>query len=162
MATIADLLSPSSKENLMSTIKRGDVVRMRLTEEEGITPKNEGDSSRNKYFIVLGKTADGQIIGFVVINTNINVNLSEVLKRLHYPLTAEKYPYLEKTRYVYCGALKQISLSNFSNRHCSIFGTIDEGDLQLITNALASSPIESKKKLRKFGLLVGNKKSRGE
>lgn len=153
MATLNDLLSSDSKQNLMSTIKRGDIVRMKLTEKEGIRPKNEGDDARNKYFIVLGKTTDGKIIGFVVINTNINKTLSPILAQLHYPLLPNKYPFLEKRRYVYCGEFKQISLSDFSNRRCEIFGTIEEEDLLLITKALISSPIEDKKRLKRFGLI---------
>ena len=48
MAKLAELLSGSSKQSLLSTIQRGDVIRMKLTPEEGVTPKNEGDDSRNK------------------------------------------------------------------------------------------------------------------
>lgn len=137
----------------MSVIKRGDVIRMRLTRKEGVTPKNDCDDARNKYFIVLGKTADGKLIGFVLINTNINSNLSAVLKDLHYPLHPDKYPFLEKTRYVYCGQLKQICLTDFSERQFHIFGSIEEEDILLIIDALSSSPIEEKKNLKKFGLL---------
>ena len=81
MARLTELLTGSSKQNLLSTIDRGDVIRMKLTPEEGITPKNEGDDSRNKYFIVLGKTNDGKLIGFVVINSQINQNLSLPLQQ---------------------------------------------------------------------------------
>ena len=74
MTTLGELLSDNSKQNLLSTIQRGDVIRMEMTPKEGVKPKNEGDESRNKYFIVLGKTDDGKLIGFVLINTNINQN----------------------------------------------------------------------------------------
>lgn len=136
----------------MSTIKCGDIVRMELTQKEGITPKNTGDKARNKYFIVLGKTTDGKIIGFVVINTNINNNLSDILQQLHYPLSSDRYPFLEKTRYAYCGEVKQICFTDFSDRQCSIFGKIEDEDLKLIKEALLSSPIAEEKMLKKFGL----------
>ena len=47
---------------------------MRLTPKEGIIPKNKGDNDRDKYFIIVGKTANNALIGFVVINSNINTN----------------------------------------------------------------------------------------
>ena len=154
MAKLAELLTGSSKQNLLSTIDRGDVIRMKLTPEEGITPKNEGDDSRNKYFIVLGKTSDGKLIGFVVINSQINQNLSLPLQRQHRPISASKYSFLQQDRFVDCGELKEITLDNFTDRYkCQSFGKIDEEDLQLITQAVITSPKETKKNLRKFGLI---------
>lgn len=154
MAKLAELLSGSSKQNLLSTIERGDVIRLKLTPDEGITPKKEGDDSRNKYFIVLGKTSDGKLIGFVVINSQINKNLSEPLQQLHYPLAVSKYAFLLKNRYADCGELKEISLDNFADRYnCQSFGKIDEEDLRLITEAVKTSQKETKKHLRKFGLI---------
>lgn len=43
MATLGELLSDDSKQHLLSTIQRGDVIRMEMTPEEGVKPKNEGD-----------------------------------------------------------------------------------------------------------------------
>lgn len=154
MASFGDLLSQASKENLMQVIGRGDVVRMKLTKEEGITPKNPGDVDRNKYFIVLGKTADGHLIGFVVINSNINERLSPKLQALHYPISPAKYPFLGKTRFVFCGDLKEISSDVFANRYkCESFGRIEEEDLTLIVEAVVQSGNVSPKRLRKFGLI---------
>lgn len=153
MATLEELLSSGSKQNLLSTIQRGDVIRMEMTPKEGVKPKNEGDKSRNKYFIVLGKTDDGKLIGFVLINTNINQNLSFALKNLHYPLAVSKYPFLKKNRFVDCAQLKEITLDNFTGRYqCQSFGRIDDDDLAYITEAVVSSPLETTKHLRKFGL----------
>ena len=46
MATLEDLLSERAKQNLMQIIDKGDVIRMKLTEAEGITPKNSGDTEK--------------------------------------------------------------------------------------------------------------------
>ena len=153
MATLGDLLSSDSKLNLLSTIQRGDVIRMEMTPEEGVKPKNEGDESRNKYFIVLGKTEDGNLIGFVLINTNINQNLSFALKKLHYPLAVSKYPFLQKNRFVDCAQLKEITLENFTSRYkYQSFGRIDDDDLTYITEDVASSQLATTKHLKRFGL----------
>lgn len=154
MVLLKDLLSQQSKENLMQTVGRGDVIRMKLTEAEGITPKNPGDTDRNKYFIVLGKTADGHLIGFVVINTRINEHLSPKLKELHYPISASKYPFLGINRFVFCGDLKEISSDVFSSRYqCESFGKMADDDMELIVNAVIQSGNVSPKRLRKFGLI---------
>ncbi len=52
MSTLEDLLSDKSKQSLLSVVEKGDIIRMELTIEEGVVPKNEGDESRNKYFVV--------------------------------------------------------------------------------------------------------------
>ena len=44
----------SSKLKGMS-IQQGSVFRMTLFPKDGVTPKNEGDKSRTKYFVVIGK-----------------------------------------------------------------------------------------------------------
>lgn len=148
MPSLADLISPLSRKDLLSTIQPGDIFRIRLTIEEGITPKNKDDSSRNKYFIVIGKTKDKKVIGFVVINSCINQNLSIQLQQLHYPLRAVKYSFLDHDSYVYCGDLKEITINHFFERTCQSCGTIDNEDLKYITEKVIFSPIETKKHLR--------------
>lgn len=56
-------------------VKVGDVYEMTMTEANGIKPKG-GDSSRDKYFIVLGFDSNGTAYGDVIINSRINRNLS--------------------------------------------------------------------------------------
>lgn len=154
MVLLKDLLSRESRDNLIRSIDKGDVIRMKLTEAEGITPKNPGDTDRNKYFVVLGKTPDGNLIGFVVINTRVNDKLSPKLKALHYPISSSKYPFLEINRYVFCGDLKEISLEVFAHRYkCESFGKIEDDDMDLIVEAVIQSGNVSPKRLRKFGLL---------
>jgi len=153
MASLGDLLSQSSKQSLFYTIQPGGIFRMKLTTEEGIIPKEKDDDYRIKYFIVIGKTKDKKVIGFVVINSCINQNLSIQLQQLHYPLRVAKYSFLDHDSYVCCGELKEITISHFSERTCQSCGTIDKEDLEYITEAVITSPIETKKHLRKFGLI---------
>ena len=40
------------------SITPGSVFRMILFPKDGVTPKNEGDKSRTKYFVVIGKDKD--------------------------------------------------------------------------------------------------------
>lgn len=154
MVSFKELLSAKAAAALVSLVDCGDIVRLKLTEAEGVTPKNDGDTDRNKYFVVLGKTSDGKAIGFVLINSHINKNLSEEVKLLHYPISKSKYPFLDHDSFIFCGQLKEISLAAFADRYKSqTFGKLSDDDLELVVQAVVSSPSESKKHLRKFGLI---------
>ena len=146
-ASIADILSNKEKSQLvLPNINKGDVFKMRLTPKEGIIPKNKGDNDRDKYFIVVGQTANNALIGFVVINSNINTNISKELQDLHYPINISDYPFLRKN--------KEITADNFIGRYegegrC---GKLTNEDLELIIGALKSSPLVTTKQLKRFSL----------
>lgn len=136
------------------TVNPGDIYRMRLTDKEGVKPKNSGDTSRNKYFVVVGTTTDGSIIGVVLINTEINRNISQSLKDSHYRIKAEDYPFLGKDRYLCCGELKSIASSVFFSRFREgVVGTLKEEHLEVVKALLISSDNVSAALLRRFGLL---------
>lgn len=74
--TFEDLLPQETVERmLLSRVSVGEVFRMHLGKEENIKGKNPGDDGRNKYFVVLGHDLDGNAIGVVIIDTEINPNL---------------------------------------------------------------------------------------
>lgn len=87
-ASIADILSNKEKSQLvLPNINKGDVFKMRLTPKEGIIPKNKGDNDRDKYFIVVGQTANNALIGFVVqyFERTTGSALSNKYQRLSFP-----------------------------------------------------------------------------
>ena len=68
---------------LLDTVEEGEVYRLCLTKGEGIIPKNKGDEGRKKFFVVVGKDQEGNAIGFVLINSEINKNdLVEIKKAI--------------------------------------------------------------------------------
>lgn len=155
MATIGESLTDIQKENILeNSLEIGDVYRLKLTEEEGITPKNPEDNSRNKFLIIIGKDKEGNAIGFVVINSNINSKLPDKIKDLHYPIQASKYSFLKKNSFVNCASLKIIKKETFSNLfdYSKRKGKINTDDMECIIGALCSSPIVEPKLLKRFGL----------
>ena len=75
MIKISDFINEDDLSRLAShTVRVGDVYEITMTEANGIKPK-KGDSSRDKYFVVLGFDANGIAYGGVVINSMINKNL---------------------------------------------------------------------------------------
>ncbi|OFO52344.1 hypothetical protein HMPREF3027_06730 [Porphyromonas sp. HMSC077F02] len=155
MASFMDILSSESKQQFSSIINIGDILAAELTPKEGVTPKEENQESRYKYFVVVGKTEDGSAIGFLLINSKINSKLSQELKGLHYPLQKSKYDFLAYDSHVYCGEIKKIDVVNLvSKKNFKSFGRIEEEDLELIKKAVISSPIVSKKELIRYGLVL--------
>lgn len=155
MATIADLLTNTQKSDIIErSLNIGDVYRMKLTEEEGITPKAPEDSSRNKYFIIVGKDNVGNAIGFVVINSDINTKLPSTIKDLQYPISVSKYTFLKKNSFVNCGDLKVIKKEKFSSLfdYSKKQGMIQADDMEYIIGALQTSTIIEPKLLKRFGL----------
>jgi len=157
MVSFEDLLSEKSKGDLITqSIKEGNVFRMHLSKEEGVIGKSGCDDGRNKYFVVIGRDIQGNAIGFVLIDTQINPNLPECRKLLHYTLSANKYPFLNgKNRFVDCSDFKVISHERFVSLFGSetIKGKIDAEDLELIKGAIVSYENVSAKLLKRFGLL---------
>lgn len=152
MPSLRDLINPKAKEKLVP-IDIGGVYRIRLTKEDGIIPK-DGDDSRNKYFIIIGIDEDSNIIGHVVINTNINHNLPQVLRDLQYPINCSKYDFLEdKSRYVDCSDIKQIAKHKFLNLYQGKSGNIEDEDLKHIKDAVKSSPKVALKLLKRFNIV---------
>lgn len=152
MPSLRDLLNPKTKEKLVS-IDIGGIYRIKLTKEDGITPK-DGDNSRNKYFIVIGIDEDSNVIGHVIINTNINHGLSQILRDLQYPINCAKYSFLEdKSRYVDCSDIKQIAKHKFLNLYQGKSGDIEDEDLEYIKNAVKCSPKVTPKLLKRFNII---------
>lgn len=157
MANLKDLLSIESIENLAaSQAVEGSVFRMHLGKEEGIIDKKPGDNGRNKYFVVLGHDAEGNAIGFVLVDTNINQNLPKKRQDAHYKLLAKDNAFLSGVdRYVDCSDFKVISKKRFAE----LFGeekskgTVDAASLTAIKQMTSSYEDASPKLLKRFGLI---------
>lgn len=157
MGSIADWLSGKQKERLVSSsLSEGEVFRMHLGDEENVKGKNSGDDGRNKYFIIIGHDSEGNAIGFVLIDTQINPYLPDKRKDMHYPLSAKKYTFLEGiNRFVDCSDFKIISNKKFTELFGkdSLKGRIQADNLSYIKTAVAEYEDASPKLLKRFGLI---------
>jgi len=157
MGTLADILSEKNrKELILSSVSEGDVFRMHLGKDEDVKGKEKSDDGRNKYFILLGQDSEGNALGFVLIDSEINPYLPPRRKELHYPLSASKYLFLNgKSRFVDCSDFKVISHKRFTE----LFGAdkskgrIETEDLFYIKQAVVSYEDASPKLLKRFGLI---------
>lgn len=130
-------------------VSKGDTFLMQMNADNGIIPK-PGDSSRNKYFIVLGKLKDGSIFGGVIINSIINQNIPAGRQRLLMPIKCSKYAFLEHDSYVDCSSLKTAKPEKYNKWQYK--GKVSDEDVDLITGTLSESDYEDKAKLKMFGI----------
>lgn len=158
MVKLGDILSCDKNERLiLSSVSEGDVFRMHLDKEEHVQGKKTKDDGRNKYFILIGKDKEGNAIGFVLINSQINPYLPTKRQLLHYPLSAQKYNFLEgKNRFVDCSDFKIISQKKFSELFDGnkIKGRIMQEDIDIIRATIADYEDASPKMLKRFGLIT--------
>ncbi len=150
MTKLSDILDENSvKAIAKESIKIGNVYRIKMDEKNGIKPK-AGDSSRNKYFIVLGFDSEGNAYGGVIINSNINQKIPQSMKDCHIPVKCSKYGFLDHDSFVDCSKLKTARIEKFGK--WQFLGIFSLEDVQLITATIKESPNETKEHLALFGL----------
>lgn len=148
MMDLGDL--PEFKELAISV---GSVFKMELTKAEGVSPKNPGESSRVKYFVVVGIDDDRVAVASLVINSKINSNLFWRIADYQYMITSSEYDFLSKAEsYVNCYDIKQISVSKISQK-AEYVGFFLTEDLNEILGIVRSSPANKAAVLKKFHLL---------
>jgi hypothetical protein len=151
MTTIGELLGEKADDIARDSISIGDVHILPLSRTEGITPKN-GEATRNKFFIVLGFDADGNIIGGIVINSNVNQHLSTSITDYLMPISKEQLPFLNHNSFVNCSHLVTVKREKFNKS--TLRGQIaDKELLNLIVATVIESPYSNKQQLIEFGII---------
>lgn len=135
------------------SIEVGSVFKMTLYPQDGVTPKNEGESSRDKYFVIIGKTTDGIVVGSLLINTNINDNLKDVIGPYQHCIHPDQYDFLNgKDRYIDCYRIKELTFERLLKDGIYI-GQIETDDIAEATKLAKVSPVNNRHTLKKFSLL---------
>lgn len=151
MTSIGDLLGAQADRLCRDNINVGDVHFLNLDRRNGITPKN-GAGSRDKFFVVLGFDGEGNVIGGVVINSNINYNLPSVITDYYLPIKAARFPFLKYDSFVNCSKIIVAKRSKFNKD--TYRGTISDAEtIELIVNTVRESPTVSKKQLEELGIV---------
>lgn len=153
MTSIGDILGEKADLLAREVIGIGDVHILPLTSKEGITPK-DGQSSRNKYLIVLGFDNDGNMIGGVVVNSNINYNLPSSITDYLMPVTVHQCPFLHYDSFINCSHLVVVKKGKFNSR--TFVGKIEDEELMsMIVGTITESPQVNKQQLKEFGIVKG-------
>lgn len=150
MTKLFDLLNNDSIKSItQKSIEIGNVYRIQMDKSNGITPK-PGDTSRNKFFVVLGFDEEGNIYGGVIINSNINQRVPDSVKDWQMPIKQSKYKFLDYDSFVDCSKLKCTSIDKFGK--WQFLDTILQEDIELIIGTIKESPNETPEHLALFGL----------
>jgi hypothetical protein len=141
-----------------SNLKIGAVLKMPLAEDDGITPKNE--EKRLKFFIIVGFTATGDIIGVVIVNKNINkYYYTHELYQHHYPLEVTKYRgVFTRNCFANCTEIKPLPRQRVLNE-ATYIGKIHDDDFELIYELLANSDIITQKNKKEYGIIPAEKET---
>lgn len=135
------------------SIQPGSVFRMTLFPKDGVTQKNEGDKSRTKYFVVIGKDDESLLVGSLLINSDVNINLVRVIAPYQHCIYPEDYAFLgDKYRFIDCYRIKELSFERIVEDGDYI-GTISSIDLNKAIELANASPVNKPLTLKKFGIL---------
>ena len=148
---LGDILGDVGDKLAQDNIKVGNVYLINLDQQNGITPKN-GDLTRDKFFIVLGFDQEGNVIGGLVINSNINYNLPSNVTDYQLPIKVEQCPFLKHNSFVNCSKIIVANKTKFTKK--TYRGEITDPELlNLIINTVKDSPTVNTKQLKIFGLI---------
>lgn len=151
MINFGDLLGDLADELTQNCINIGDVHLLNLDQNNGITPKS-GDTTRNKFFIVLGFDNDGNVIGGLVINSKINYKLPPSVTDYQLPVSVQQFPFLEHNSFINCSKIIVAKRSKFNKT--TYRGEISDTEMmELIINTVKESPTVNKMQLKEFGIV---------
>lgn len=151
MTNFGDLLGDMADELAQNSINIGDVHLLNLDQNNGITPKS-GNTTRNKFFIVLGFDNDGNVIGGLVINSKINYKLPPSVTDYQLPVSVEQFPFLEHNSFINCSKIIVAKRSKFNKT--TYRGEISDTEMmELIINTVKESPTVNKMQLKEFGIV---------
>ena len=150
MTNIGDIIGSAADSLLRSNISIGEVHLLNLDPSNGITPKG-GDTTRDKYFIILGFDDKGYVIGGLVINSKINYHLPPAVTDYQLPISVAQCPFLRHDSFVNCSKIIVAKREKF-NRHTYRGEISDAHLLRLIIDTVKESPTVNKKHLKAFGI----------
>lgn len=134
-----------------SEVKKGDVFRITLNQANGIIPK-PGDSSRDKYFVVLGFDNDGNVYGGVIFNSYINLKLPPFVQAMQYPIKKDAYDFLSHDSYIDCSSIKVVK--KLKLLRSLYLGHLRKDDLDMLYDKVSTNSRISKIELRRFGISI--------
>ena len=134
------------------SIQPGSVFVMTLFPKDGITLKNEGDVSRTKYFVVIGKDEDSILVGSLLINSDVNINMIHAIAPYQHCIYPKDYSFLgNKYRYIDCYRIKELQVDQIIESG-EYIGAISKVDMDRAIDLANASPVNKPLTLKKFGV----------
>lgn len=135
------------------SVEVGSIFRMTLRPEDGVTPKNTGDTSRTKYFAVIGIEANRVMVASLLVNSRINDRLFNIIAPYQHRILPEDYPFMTKDESFFdCYRIKEIPMERILSDG-EYIGLVTAEDLEAITALTSKSPANARIILEKYNLL---------
>lgn len=142
-------LSSFPEELKSSAIKRGAVLKMEMSREDGITPKHGNE--KLKRFVILSVDADKLVAASLIINSRINDNLFFKIGPYQHQVHSSDYDFLDHDSFVDGYTLHEFRTERILSE-ATYLGTLKEDDIQESVDHLIDSGNVKPFILKKYGL----------
>ncbi len=153
LARLKAVLCEAEKIDI-SSVCIGDIIYVPLDESDGLTLK-EGYSTRRKYIVIIGFTAEGVAIGALLINSKIDSSKrSQEFLECQYPLLRRYYPaILDYDSWLDCSDIFELSSIKIAQRNGLLKGRLTEDDRERVMTFLKETDVIDNITKRRFGLI---------
>lgn len=142
-------LSSFPEELKSSAIKRGAVLKMEMSREDGITPKHGNE--KLKRFVILSVDADKLVAASLIINSNINDNLFFKIGPYQHLVYSSDYDFLDHDSFVDGYTLHEFRTERILSE-ATYLGCLEEDDVQESVDHLIDSGNVKPIVLKRYGL----------
>jgi len=136
-----------------ASFSTGKVLKMSLTEDDGIILKNKA-IQRPKYFVVVGQDIENGLIGSLLINSNVNKNVinTKTLLDCQFPLQKKDYDFLQYDSYLDCSELFELDKIKILQKGMEV-GELTSKDCMLVMEHLRYSEVISPKLKKRYKII---------
>ena len=125
---------------------------MELTPSEGVIPKKTGETSRIKYFVIIGIDGDRVVVGALLINCRINDRLFSRIGPYQHRIEGAEYSFMTKEEsYINCYEIKEIAARAIIAK-AEYVGELLAADLTAARALVKTSPSIKPATLKRFHL----------
>ena len=133
-----------------ASIQVGSVYKMTFYPHDGITPKGEHATNRDKYFVVVGIDSEGNYIGVSIINTNVNINFARSIAPYQHCIYPNKYDFLRgQYRFIDCYKLRELEKERIVS-DAEYIACLDSEDINRVRQLLKTSPTIDKYTIEQY------------
>ena len=137
-----------------SDLKVGDIVYLKMDENDGLTLRN-GYATRRKYVVIVGKNEKGNLVGSLIVNSKITpFKRSTVMLQYQYMLRQSDYPQiLNYDSWLDCIELFELDFDKIVSVEGEMKGKLTSSDLTNALSLVKRCGFISHNTKKKFGLL---------
>lgn len=143
---------PEDSLKRRDSIQVGSIFKMEFTPSEGVKPKNPGETSRIKYFAIIGIDGNRVVVGALLINSRINGRLFSRIGPYQHQIKGAEYSFMTKEEsYINCYEIKEIAARAIIAK-AEYVGKLLTADLTAARALVKTSPSIKPATLKRFHL----------